>query len=90
MSRARSDVLAVTRIAPIFASANWRTTHSGTLVAHSTTRSPCSTPRAMSPRAIVRASWSSARERVARPLRIDERLVVRERLREARQQVAER
>src|SRR5439155_1262985 len=40
ISRARSDVFAVTRIAPIFASANCNTTHSGTFVAHNTTRRP--------------------------------------------------
>ena len=60
MSRARSAVLAVTRMAPIFASANWRTTHSGTFVAQTTTRSPASTPAAIKPRAIVFASRSSS------------------------------
>ena len=35
MSRARSEVFAVTRIAPALAIANCSTTHSGTLVAHS-------------------------------------------------------
>ena len=59
MSRPRKDVLAVTRIAPIFASANCRTIHSGTFVAQRTTRSPGATPAAIRPRAIVRASRSS-------------------------------
>ena len=75
MSRARSDVLAVTRIAPIFASANCRTTHSGTLVAHS------DDALALLDAERHQAAGDRARlplergERVARPLRVDERLV---------------
>ena len=60
MSLGRSAVLAVTRIAPILASANCSTIHSGTLVAQSTTRSPAPTPCAISPRATRRASASSS------------------------------
>ena len=56
-----SDVFTVTRMAPIFASANCRTIHSGTLVAQSATRSPRWTPRAINPRATCRASSFNSR-----------------------------
>ena len=68
MSLGRSDVLAVTRIAPILASANCSTIHSGTLVAQSTTRSPgCDALRDQPARDEARFGFELG-EGVARPV----------------------
>src|SRR3954464_10876105 len=100
MSPARSEVFVVTRIAPALAIANCSTIHSGTLVAHSTTRSPRPTPSAIRPRAMVRASCSSAAkggavsrlgggEGGAGPPAVAQRLAIRQPRGQPRQQIAD-
>ena len=90
ISCARSAVLTVTRIAPILASANCSTIHSGTLVAQTATRSPGSTPRRHQPardqpRLVVQRAERPALAGVA----VDERLAAGQASARRRQQRAD-